>query len=410
MCIDYRDLNKLTVKNCYPLPRIDDLFDQLQGSSVYSKIDLRSGYHQLLIREEEILITAFRTRYGHYEFQVMSFGLTNAHASKEEHGEHLKIILELLKKEQLYAKFLKCAFWLGSVQFLGHVMNSEGTQKDIISTNRKEKKRKKNNKYEWGKEEEEAFQLLRQKLCCAPILSLPKGIDDFMVYCDASLKGYGSVLMQREKVIAYVSRQLKTHEENYTTYDLEMGAICYHPRKANIMADALSKKERIKTLRVRALVMMVHSNLPEQILNAQVEALKKGNVKAENLGRMIKQIFKIHPNGTLCFDKHRVPISIISDRDIRSASGFWRSLQRALVGPLAYKLELPRGLQGIHNTFHVSNLKKCLSVENLAISLDEIRLDDKLHFIEEPVEIMDHEVKQLKQSRISIVKVRWNSC
>ncbi|GJU93487.1 putative reverse transcriptase domain-containing protein, partial [Tanacetum coccineum] len=137
MCIDYRELNKLTVKNRYPLPRIDDLFDQLQGSSVYSKIDLRSGYHQLRVREEDIPKTAFRTRYGHYEFQVMPFGLTNAPAvfmdlmnriflekNKQEHEEHLKLILELLKKEELYAKFSKCEFWIPKVQFLGHVIDN----------------------------------------------------------------------------------------------------------------------------------------------------------------------------------------------------------------------------------------------------------------------------------------------
>ncbi|GJW63224.1 putative reverse transcriptase domain-containing protein [Tanacetum coccineum] len=126
MCIDYRELNKLTVKNRYPLPRIDDLFDQLQGSSVYSKIDLRSGYHQLKVREEDISKTAFRTRYGHYEFQVMPFGLTNAPA----HEEHLKIILELLKKEELYAKFSKCEFWIPKVQFLGHVIDNKGIHVD----------------------------------------------------------------------------------------------------------------------------------------------------------------------------------------------------------------------------------------------------------------------------------------
>ncbi|GJS52345.1 putative reverse transcriptase domain-containing protein [Tanacetum coccineum] len=169
MCIDYRELNKLTVKNRYPLPRIDDLFDQLQGSSVYSKIDLRSGYHQLRIREEDIPITAFQTRYGHYEFQVMPFGLTNAPAvfmdlmnrvckpyldkfvivfiddiliyskNKEEHEKHLKIILELLKKEQLYAKFSKCDFWLESVQFLGHVINNKGVHVDPAKVEGKSK-------------------------------------------------------------------------------------------------------------------------------------------------------------------------------------------------------------------------------------------------------------------------------
>nr|GEX61853.1 putative reverse transcriptase domain-containing protein [Tanacetum cinerariifolium] len=115
MCIDYRELNKLTVKNRYPLPRIDDLFDQLQGSSVCSKIDLRSGYHQLRVREEDVSKTAFRNRYGHYEFQVMPFGLTNAPANKKEHEEHLRTILKLLKKEELYAKFSKCEFWIPKV-------------------------------------------------------------------------------------------------------------------------------------------------------------------------------------------------------------------------------------------------------------------------------------------------------
>nr|GFB39484.1 putative reverse transcriptase domain-containing protein [Tanacetum cinerariifolium] len=160
MCIDYQELNKLTVKNRYPLPRIDDLFDQLHGSSVYSKIGLRSGYHQLRVREEDIPKTAFRTRYGHYEFQVMPFGLTNAPAvfmdlmnrvckpyldkfvivfiddiliySKEEkeHEEHIKAILELLKKEELYAKFSKYEFWIPKVQFLGHVIDSQGIHVD----------------------------------------------------------------------------------------------------------------------------------------------------------------------------------------------------------------------------------------------------------------------------------------
>ncbi|GKA84623.1 putative reverse transcriptase domain-containing protein, partial [Tanacetum coccineum] len=130
MCIDYQELNKLTVKNRYPLPRIDDLFNQLQGSSVYSKIDLRSGYHQLRVREENIPKTAFRTRYGHYEFQVMPFGLTNAPANKQEHEGHLKLILELLKKEELYVKFSKCEFWIPKVQFLGHVIDNKGIQVD----------------------------------------------------------------------------------------------------------------------------------------------------------------------------------------------------------------------------------------------------------------------------------------
>ncbi|GKE13116.1 retrovirus-related pol polyprotein from transposon 17.6, partial [Tanacetum coccineum] len=173
MCIDYRELNKCTVKNRYPLPIIDDLFDQLQGSSVYSKIELRSGYHQLRVRDEDIPKTAFRTSYGHYEFQVMPFGLTNAPA----------VFMDLMNR--------------------------------------------KNKKYIWGEDQESAFQLLKQKLSEAPILALPKGNDDFVAYCDASHQGLGAVLMQREKVIAYASRQLKPNEENYTTHDLELGAVVF---------------------------------------------------------------------------------------------------------------------------------------------------------------------------------------
>ncbi|GJR13774.1 putative reverse transcriptase domain-containing protein [Tanacetum coccineum] len=235
MCIDYRELNKLTVKNRYPLPRIDDLFDQLQGSSVYSKIDLRSGYHQLRVREEDIPKTAFRTRYGHYKFQVMPFGLTNAPAvfmdlmnrvckpyldkfvivfiddiliyskNKQEHEEHLKLILELLKKEELYAKFSKCEFWIPKVQFLGHVIDSEGIHMDLAKIESIK---------DWTSPN-------------APILDLPEGSKDFIAYCDASKKGLGVVLMQREKVISYASRQLKIHEKNYTTHDLDLEAVVF---------------------------------------------------------------------------------------------------------------------------------------------------------------------------------------
>ncbi|KAI3815654.1 hypothetical protein L1987_15332 [Smallanthus sonchifolius] len=160
MCIDYHELNKVTIKNRYPFPRIDDLFDQLQGSSFYSKIDLRSVYHQLRVRDEDISKTAFRTRYSHYEFMVMPFGLTNApevfmelmnrvckpyldhfvivfiddiliySKNKEEHEEHIRLILELLKQEQVYAMFSKCEFWIREVQFLGHVVNEKGIHVD----------------------------------------------------------------------------------------------------------------------------------------------------------------------------------------------------------------------------------------------------------------------------------------
>ncbi|GJX09045.1 putative nucleotidyltransferase, ribonuclease H [Tanacetum coccineum] len=408
MCIDYRELNKLTVKNRYPLPRIDDLFDQLQGSSIYSKIDLRSGYHQLRVREEDINKTTFGTRYEHYEFRVMPFGLTNAPAvfmdlmnpvckpyldkfmivfiddiliysrNKKEHEGRLKTILELLKKEELYAKFSKCEFWINTVKFLGHVIDSSGihvdpakieavknwasptTPSEILQflglagyyrrfiegfykiAKPMTELTQKNQKFDWGEEQEEAFQLLKQKLCAAPILALPEGSEDFVVYCDASIKGLGAVLMQRMKVIAYASRQLKIHEKNYTTHDLELGAVVfalkiwrhylygtkcvvftdhkslqhildqkdlnmrqrrwiellsdydceirYHPGKANVVADALSRKERIEPLRVRALVMTIGLDLPSRILEAQREAVKIENIKAEDISGMLKKL------------------------------------------------------------------------------------------------------------------------
>ncbi|GJV40530.1 putative reverse transcriptase domain-containing protein [Tanacetum coccineum] len=431
MCIDYQELNKLTVKNRCPLLRIDDLFDQLQGSSVYSKIDLRSGYHQLRVREEDIPKINFRTRYGHSEFQVMLFRLTNAPAvfmdlinrvckpyldkfvivfiddiliyskNKQEHEEHLKLILELLKKEELYAKFSKCEFWIPKVQFLGHVIDSEGIHvdpakiesiKDWASPKSPTEIRQflglagyyrrfiegfskiakpmtkltqKKVKFVWGDKQEAAFQLLKQKLYSAPILALPEGSEDFIAYCDASKKGLGAVLMQREKVIAYASRQLKIHEKNYTTHDLELGAVVfalkiwrhylygtkctvftdhkslqhilnqkelnmrqrhwlellsdydceirYHPGKANVVADALSRKERDQPLRVRALVMTIGLDLPKQILNAQTEARKPENIKNEDVRGMLVEnaknpkairTEKLEPraDGTLCLN------------------------------------------------------------------------------------------------------------
>ncbi|GJS91698.1 putative reverse transcriptase domain-containing protein [Tanacetum coccineum] len=627
MFIDYHELNKLTVKNHYPLPRIDDLFDQLQG---------------------------------HYEFQVMPFGLTNAQA----------VFMDLMNR---------------------------------------------------GEKEEAAFQLIKQKLCSAPILALPKGSKNFIVYCDASHKGLGAVLMQNEKVIAYASRQLKIHEKNYTTHDLELRAVVfalkmwrhylygtrctvftdhkslqhildqkelnmrqrrwlellsdydcdirYHPGKANVVADALSRKERSKPLRVRALVMTIGLNLPKQILEAQTEALKPENLTAEDVGGMLRQDLtkerlKPRADGTLCLNnrswlpcygdlrtlvmheshkskysihpgsdkmyqdlkqlywwpnmkaniatyvskcltcskvkaehqkpsgllvqpeipewkwekitmdfvtklpkttngydtiwvivdhltksahflpikendlmeklmklymkevvtRHGVPVSIISDRDGRFTSLFWQALHKALGTRLdmstAYHPEtdgqsertiqtledmlracvldfgknldrhLPLVEFSYNNSYHTSikaapfealygrkcqlpvcwaevgdaqltgptiihettekivqiksriqaardrqksyadirrkpmvfqvgdkvMLKvspwkgvKCMSDESLVIPLEELRVDDKLYFMEEPVEVMDRGIKQLKRSRIPIIKVRWSS-
>ncbi|GJV75717.1 putative reverse transcriptase domain-containing protein [Tanacetum coccineum] len=205
-------VNKLTVKNRYPLPRIDDVFDQLQGSDIYSKINLRSGYHQLRVREEDIPKTAFRTRYGHYEFQ--------SHNEKE-HEEHLKTILELLKKEELYAKFSKCEFWINMVKFLGHVIDSSGIHVDPAKIEAVKNWASPTTPLEirqflglagYYRRFIEGFLQIAKTYVHGTILALPEGSEDFVVYYDASIKGLGAVLMQRMKVIAYASRQLKINE------------------------------------------------------------------------------------------------------------------------------------------------------------------------------------------------------
>nr|GEV06076.1 putative reverse transcriptase domain-containing protein [Tanacetum cinerariifolium] len=253
-----KELNKLTIKNRYPLSKIDDLFDQLQGSSVYSKIDLRSGYHQLRVRDEDIPKTDFKMRYGHHEFHVMPFSLTNAPAmfmdlmnrvckpyldkfvivfidaipiysrNKEEHKDHLRTILELLKKKKLYAKFSKCDFWINIVQFLRHVIDSQGIYVD------------------------------------------PAKIEAIKDWASPTTS---TKIRQFLRLAGYYQRFIKDYD-----YDIR-----YHPGKTNFIADALSRKKRIEPLRVRALIMTLHPKLPSQILEAQTEAIKEENIEAKNL-------------------------------------------------------------------------------------------------------------------------------
>nr|GEW73992.1 putative reverse transcriptase domain-containing protein [Tanacetum cinerariifolium] len=504
MFIDYRELNKLTIKNHYPLSRIDDLFNQLQ---------------------EYIPITAFRTRYGHFEFQVMLFRLTNIPVvfmdlmnqvckpyldkfvivfiddilvyskDEKEHGRHLKIILELLKKERLYPKFSKCDFWLDSVQFSGHVIDLSGVHVDpakieaIKSWAAPTTPTEKNKKYEWGKEDEEAFQTLKQKLCRALILALPKGTKDFMVYCDASLKCYEAVLMQREKVIAYASKQLRVHEENYITHDLELGVV--------VFAFRLWRNYLYGT---KCVVFTDHKSL-QYILNQKelnlrqqrwIELLSNYDceIRKKNLGRMIKQIFEFHLDGTRCFgnrvwfprfgglrnlvmyESHKSKYSIHSGSDKMYQDLkllYWLPNMEAYIATYVSKCltcakvksehQKPSGLlqqpeipvwkweritmefmSGLPRTpswydtiwvivdrltksAHFLPMKKMDRVEKLTqlylkevvtdadvvIPMNEIQLNDKLHMIEDPVEVVDREVKRLKQIRIPIIKVRWNS-
>ncbi|GJV78734.1 putative reverse transcriptase domain-containing protein [Tanacetum coccineum] len=356
MCIDYRELNKLTVKNHYPFPRIDDLFDQLQGLSIYSKIDLSSGYHQLRVREEDILMTAFRTRYGHYEFQVMPFGLTKVPAvfmdlmnrvckpyldkfvivfiddiliylkNKQEHEEHLKLMLELLKNRKLYARIFQCEFWIPKVQFLGHVIDSEGIHVDPAKIESIK---------DWAspKSPTEIRQFLglvgyyRRFIEGAPILALPEGSEDFIAYRDASKKGLGAVLMQREKVIAYASRQQKLcsapllalteGSEDFCAYcnaSKKVWALLLLQIKSSVRSQDLEALPVWNQVHVITIVLVSLSPAEGKCFAvALADRRKPENIKNEDVGGMLlenakdSEIFrkeKLEPraDGTLCFN------------------------------------------------------------------------------------------------------------
>nr|GEY01958.1 hypothetical protein [Tanacetum cinerariifolium] len=462
MCIDYRKLNKLTVKNRYPLSRIDDLSYQLQGSIVYSKTDLRSGYHQLRVWEEDNLKTTFRTHYGHY-YEGIHVDPAKIEAIKDwESPKTPTEIHQFLALATYYRRFI-----------------------------------------------EAAFQLLKQKLCSASILALPEGSEKFVVYYDASHKGLGAILLQKEKVIAYASRQLKEELnirqrhwlELLSDYDCE---IRYHPGKANVVADALkARKEEnfinedlqgmINKLKpradgtlclnnrswiscfgdLRALIMHEsHKSKWENITMDFMTKLPKTAIGQDTIWVIVDRLTKsahflpMREDDTLekltrqylkeVVSKHRVPVLIISDHDGNFTLHFWKSLNKALgtqldmstayhpktngqrdkvmlkvspwkggirfgkrgklnphyigpfkilakVGTVAYRLELPEQLSRVHSMFHVLKIKKCMADEPIAIPLNEIQVDDKLKIIEEPVEIMDRKVKHLKQSCIPIV-------
>ncbi|CAN6445433.1 unnamed protein product [Victoria cruziana] len=419
LCVDYRMLNQVTVNNKYPLPRIDDLIDQLSGATIFSKIDLRSGYHQVRIKEQDVPKTAFRTRYGHYEFLVLPFGLTNAPAifmdmmnrvfrehldqfiivfiddiliyspDPETHAIHLKMTLEILRKHKLYGKLSKSKFWLEQVAFLGHTISAEGVAVDPSKVEAVVKwpqptsvseirgflglagyyRRfvqgfsqlvspmtrllKKGVALDWTGECEQSFQEIKRRLTTAPILVLPKVGEPYVVYTDASRDGYGGVLMQNDRVIAYTSRQLRPHEKNYATHDLELGAIVhalkvwrhylygvqfevftdhksltylfsqkelnlrqrrwiefltdydfqmkYHPGKANVVADALSRKTQISVAMLNVWLMtaeftewhpwptetsiICHTVMEDEILSQIFEAQKID----EKYGEMVRK-------------------------------------------------------------------------------------------------------------------------
>ena len=274
LCVDYHQLNKLTIKNKYPLPRIDDLLDQLRGVGVFSKIDLRSGYHQILVKPEDVQKTAFRSHYGHYEYVVMPFGVTNAPSifmdymnkifrpwldkfgvvfindiliyskDREEHTDHLWVVLDVLREHQLYGKLSKCEFWLEEVQFLGHVISAQGIVVDSAKidtmmnwerpqTISEEKVSpmtqltSKDQPFSWTDSCEMCFGEMKRRLTTTPVLAIPDTTRTFEVYCDTSYQGLGCILMQEKRLVAYASRQLKMHEKNYPTHDLELAVIVF---------------------------------------------------------------------------------------------------------------------------------------------------------------------------------------
>ncbi|GKD09292.1 putative reverse transcriptase domain-containing protein [Tanacetum coccineum] len=394
------------------------------------------------VREEDIPKMVFRTRYGHYEFQVMPFGLTNAPTifmdlmnqvckpyldrfmiifiddiliyskSEEEHREHLKLILKLLKKEELYAKFSKCDFWLPK-----------------------------------GEKEEAAFQLLKARLCSAPILALLEGSENFMVYYDASHKGLGAVLLQKEKVIAYASLQLKVHEKNYTTYDLELGAVGFalkmrrhylYGTKCVVFTDHKklgTRADGTLCLRnrswipyfgdLRALIMHESYKSKYSIYPGSYKMyqdLRKlywwPNMKAEiatynALGTQLDMSTTYHPQtdgqsemGIQTLEDMMRACKSFADGNLKPLEFQVRDMVMLKVSP--WKGVIRFGKRGKLNLRYIRPFKKCFSDEPLVIPLDEIQIDEKLNFIEEPTEIMDREVKCLKQSRIPIVKVCWN--
>ncbi|GJW30642.1 reverse transcriptase domain-containing protein, partial [Tanacetum coccineum] len=674
MCIDYRELNKLTFKNRYPLPRFDDLFDQPQGSQFFLKIDLRSGYHQLRVHEDDIPKNAFRTRYRHFEFTVMPFGLTNAPAvfmdlmnrvcrpylhkfvivfiddiliyskTQEEHVEHLRHVInskgihvdpskiEAVKNWKSPRTLTEVRSFLGLAGYYRRfIENFSKIAKSLTILTQKCKT------FDWGEEQELAFQTLKDKLCNAPVLSLPDRPEDFVLNIHEKNDNthdleLGAVVFALKIYQKELNMRQRHWIELFSDYDCE---IRYHPGKANVVVDALTKKERVKPKRAKAMNMTLQSSIKDRILTAQKEAMDQFTGLHKGLNEMIEQRsdetlyyldricvplkgvirtlimdeahkskYSVHPSADKMYydlrdrywwlgmkkdiheyvskcltclkvkaehqspsgllqqpkipdykmerldrlylneivTRHGVPISIISDCDSRFTSRFWQSMQEALgtrldmrsldvhlslveflyknsyhssvrcapfealygrkchspimwakvgegqligpdlvqettekisqikdrlkaaldrqksyadkrrkplefsvgdyillkvshwkgvvrigkkgklaprfvgpfeiiekVGPVASRLDLPEELNGVHDTFHVLNLKKCLADPILQVPLDEIQVDAKLNFVEEPVEILEREFKKLKRSRIAIVKVRWNS-
>ncbi|GJS28436.1 putative reverse transcriptase domain-containing protein [Tanacetum coccineum] len=418
-------------------------------------------------RDDDIPKTVFRTRYGHYEFQVMPLGLTNAPA--EDHEEHLKLILELLKKEELYAKFSKCEFWLLKVQFLGHMIDREGNHVDPAKVESIKN---------WASPKTPTE--IRQFLD-----TLPSGKGERRGRC-IEPKGKDQATMSSglsdDDWIEPSRANLKRSSRGKKGRELRIGRLAEYQKLSGLLVQPEIPKWKWENIIMDFVTKLPKTAIGQDTIWVIVDRLTKYThflpmKETDSMEKLTRQYLKE------VVSRHGVPVLIISDRDSRFTSHFWQSLQEALgtrldmstayhpradgqtardrqksyadvrrkplefqvgdrvmlkvspwkgvirfskrgklnpryirpfkilakVGTIAYQLKLPEQLNRVYNTFHVSNLKKCLSDETQVISLDEIHIDDKLHFIEEPVKIIDRDVKRLKQSRIPIVKVRWNS-
>ncbi|KAL4383820.1 hypothetical protein GQ457_15G019280 [Hibiscus cannabinus] len=368
---DYRQLNKMTVKNKYPLPRIDDLFDQLRGATVFSKIDLRSGYYQFKVREQDVLKTTFRTRYGHYEFLVMPFGLTNAPAAfidlmnrvfheyldqfvvvfiddilvysrtEEDHDKHLRLVLQTLLENQLYAKLSKCEFWIREVVFLGHVVSSEGIRVDPKKVEAIVNWKQPTSVTEIRSflglagyyRRFQAFEKLKEALINALVLTQSVSGKEFVVYSDASYVGLGCVLMQEGRVVAYASRQLKVHEKNYPTHDIELAVVLlkdydlsieYHPSKANVVADALSRKVVVELRAMFASLSISRDGglvAELQVKPKLIQLIREKQLCDRAIAAHVQDItegkptdFRFRDEGVLCF---KVRIVVPDDSELR---------------------------------------------------------------------------------------------